>query len=220
MSRARALARLVAKDFGLELREKSSLWVQTGFTVAAAVLVASAASQSQAPHETIAIGLILVSLFHGLFTGYTVFLKEAYRGTLDGLRMAPVERWLIVVSKLVLATTTILVQLLVFAVAATLFTPGVSVEWASLLSWVGATSLFIGAASSFVSASMAFAEEKSGPLAMIILVLSIPYLRSASAPLSWTLQDLAPGGGELPVLWMISAVFVGIAVGLASIIIE
>ncbi len=220
MLAARKLARLVRKDLELEAREKHGLWVQTGFTVAAAVLVAAAASQAESPGETVAAGLLLVSLFHGLFAGYSAFLKEAYRGTLDGLRLAPVERWIVVSSKLLISLALMLAQLAVFAAVAAAFTLGLEVYWPGVASWLASTSLFIASVAAFVSAGMAFAEERSGPLAMIILVLSIPYLRAAAQPLQLSLQGTAPGPGELGVLWLVASGFAGLAVALASIVIE
>jgi len=217
---ARKLARLIAKDFRVEARERHGLLVQAGFTAAAAVLVAAAAATSAAPAETLTAGLILVALFQGLFAGYSAFLKEAYRGTLDGLRLAPVERWTLAASKLTLTLATTLAQLLAFTLIAAAFTPGLQIHWASLAQWAAATSLFMAAVSAFVSAGMAFAEERSTPLALLILVLSIPYLRAAAPPLQASLQGVAPQAGELGVLWLVAAAFTGLSLALASIILE
>jgi len=220
LSQARKLARLIAKDFRVEARERHGLLVQAGFTAAAGVLVASAAATSSSPPETIAAGLILVALFQGMFAGYTAFLKEAYRGTLDGLRLAPVERWALAASKLTLTLATTLAQLLVFTAIAAAFTPGLQVDWTSLAQWAAATSLFIAAVSAFVSAGMAFAEERSTPLALLVLVLSIPYLRAAAPPLQAALQGAAPAAGELAVLWLVAAGFTGLSIALTSIVLE
>lgn len=213
------LAALVRKDLETEARRKTSLWVQAGFTLAASVLVASAASGAQSPEETAAAGMILVSLFLSLYASLSSFLKEAYRGTLDGLRAAPVERWLVASAKLVVSFILILAELLLFSLVLAAFSP-VRPAWPALLSWIGGTSLFLASVASFVSAGMAFAEESSGPLAMILLVLSIPYLRSAHAPLSLSLGGTYPEPGSLAALWGMAAVFGLLVIGLTSLVLE
>jgi len=219
-SSLRAIATLLWKDLRVEVREKTNLWVQAGFTLAAGVLVASGASGAVNPADAGATSLSLVVLFLALFTGYSVFLREAYQGSLDGLRAAPVERWTIIMAKTLFALILLYPQILLFTVILDAFTFGLDPAWPPLLAWAAATSLFLAAITSFSSASLAFGEARSGPLVMVMLVLSIPYLRIAITHLATILSGVYPPPGALLGLAAMAWAFTGLALFLGNYILE
>ena len=214
-----ALRAMVWKDVAIELRRRSDLWVSAGFTMAVSVLVSSGLYTADNPALGGSIGAVLTALFISLFTGFSAFTRETYKGTLDGLRVSPVERWMIVAAKTIVISMLILPHMLFYAILVYVFTPGFSVEWVSYLLWMGATTLFLSSITAFVSAALSFGEARTGPMAMTILVLSIPYLRIALD----VLADIFEGvwvAGSLTGLWGMAGVFVGLALLLGGYILE
>ena len=216
----RAVQTLLWKDVRIELREKTNLWVQAGFTLAAGVLVAAGASYAVNPADAAATGLALVVLFLSLFTAYSTFLREAYQGSLDGLRAAPVDRWAIVLAKTLYGLALLFPQIIFFTVIVDAFAFGLDPAWPPLIMWAGATSLLLASISSFAGASLAFGEARSGPLVMVMLVLSIPYLRIALDHLATILGGVYPQPGALLSLWAMAMAFTGIALFLGNYILE
>ncbi len=214
------LLAILEKDFRVEFREKTNLWVQLGFTIAVSIASAMAASYSTRPGDVGAATLGLYALFLSVFTGYSAFLREAYGGTLDGLRASPTERWVIFLAKSLLALAFILPQILVFTLVLKLFSGGLEVSWLPLLTWAGATSVFLAALTAFVSASLSYGEARAGPLLLLVLVLSLPYLKSSLAHLSDILNGVAPEAAGLLTDWLMAAGFSAIAIYLSEFILE
>ena len=214
------LSTLVAKDLRVALREKSSLWVEAGFTVAGSVLVASAASAGENPWEAASAGLGLLAIFLAVLGGYALFLREAYTGTFEGLRASPVERWMLVLSKLVVSLLLMIVQLGAAAVVIVAFTPGLDPYWPGLLLWLGATAVMMSGVSAYASASLAFAESGSATMILVVLVLGVPYMVQAFGQLVMLMQGVALALPELGFLWLGGLGFSGVAVALGGIILE
>lgn len=219
-SAASQLAALVRKDFTLEAREKSNLWMLTAFTLASAVLTAAGAGYSESPGDTAAMALVLVSLFLSLFTGYAAFVREAATGSLDGLRAAPVDRWLIYLAKLLYVLAMTLPQLALFPLIVRAFTPGLEVAWGALAAWLGATSLALSAVTAFSSASLSFGEARAGPMVMVMLVLATPYLRVALDHLTTIMAGAYPPASGLAGLWLAALSFAGLTVALGGYVLE
>ncbi len=214
------LLAIVEKDFRVEFREKTNLWVQLGFTIAVSVASAMAASYSTRPGDVGAAALGLYALFLSVFTGYSAFLREAYGGTLDGLRASPTDRWVIFTAKSLLALAFIFPQILVFTLVLKIFSGGLEVAWLPLPAWTGATSVFLAALTAFVSASLSYGEARAGPLLLLVLVLSLPYLKASLSHLSDILNGVAPEAAGLLTDWLVAAGFTAVAVYLSEFILE
>lgn len=214
------LQAIMAKDFRVEFRERSNLWVQLSFTVAVSVASAMAASYSGRPGDVGAASLGLYALFLSVFTGYSAFLREAYGGTLDGLRASPVERWVIFLAKSLLSLALIYPQILLFTGILGVFTQGLHVAWAPLAAWAGAASVFLASLTAFVSASLSHGEARAGPLLLLVLVLSLPYLKSSLAHAVDILNGAAPEASGLLSDWLVAAGFAAVALYLSEFILE
>ena len=214
------LSTLVAKDVRVAIREKSSLWVQAGFTVAGSVLVASAASSGERPWEAASAGLGLLAIFLAVLGGYALFLREAYTGTFEGLRASPVERWMLVLSKLIVSLLLMAPQLAAAALVIVAFTPGLDPYWPGLLLWLGATAVMMSGVSAYASASLAFAESGSATMILVVLVLGVPYMVQAFGKLVLLMQGVALALSELGFLWLGGLGFAGVAVALGGLILE
>jgi len=213
------LRALLAKDIRLEARERLDAYVQLGFSASAGVLAAAAASLAGDPPSAAAAATVLAGVFQAIFTAHAGMVREALRGTLDGLRAAPVEGWLLAASKLLLAWPLILANLAVFTAVAAAFSP-LSPDWVHLAAWLAAASLFLGAASAFVSASLSQGEARAGTIALLVLALSVPYFLTAIDPLAAALSGAAPAAGQLPTLWLGAAGFALLALALGGVVLE
>lgn len=215
----KALRAMVWKDIIIELRRRSDLWVSAGFTLAVSVLIASGLYIAENPALGGSIGAVLTALFISLFTGFSAFTRETYKGTMDGLRVSPVDRWLVIAAKIVVIAILIFPHLIFYALLVYVFTPGFTLEWILYLSWVGATTLFLSSVTAFVSSALSFGEARAGPTAMTILVLSIPYLRIALDTLIEVFEGVWAMGSSMS-LWSMAGIFAGLALFLGSYILD
>jgi len=164
--------------------------------------------------------MVLYSLFIALFEAYSAFIREAITGALDGLRSSPLSGWLLVLSKTLTSTTYMITQMLLFAVIARAFTFNARIAWAPLIAWITVVALFLAAVSGFVSASLAYSEARTGSVALLVLVLSIPYLKTAVDPLTDLLAGVAPEPRVLASLTLASLGFTGFAIALGGVVLE
>ena len=168
------------KDLILEVRRPSELGAALVFALSSAALVGYVASRVLAYSEVaIIVGLALVEVFLAIFTALMSFVRESDRGTIDGIRLSPVEPVVIYISKL--AFTLMLLELLTLAFigAALFFAGGLVVENLGLLIAIAlASGLYLSSVSAFASAISIYIEARGIMLPTIILVLSLPMLQN------------------------------------------
>lgn len=220
MGLMRLLFSLIRKDIRVDVRERIDSYVKIGFTLASGILASAASSYSQYPGEVLAGTLIAFALFLALFESFASFIREAISGTLEGLRSSPVESWILVLAKSIYSFTYIFTQLLLFSFIVKIFTIGVHIEWTAAILWSGGASLFLSSVAAFVSASLAFGEVKTGSVAFIVLVLSIPYLRITVDPLITIFSGVLPPVQSIIVMWLGGVSFLGFALVLSSAILD
>jgi heme exporter protein B len=175
----RQLAALVLKDLRLELRRRETVAGVLVFVLLVLVLFQFALDLERAEAARLAPGLLWITLlFAGLLALGRAFAAEHDQGTLDGLRLAPVDRSTIYLSK-VLATVLFLglvelVALPAFAAAfdAPLLTPGVLVTM-----FLG--TLGLAAAGTLLAAAAVQARARDVLLPLLVLPLLAPLLIAA-----------------------------------------
>ncbi|MCE4626046.1 MAG: hypothetical protein F7B78_00130 [Desulfurococcales archaeon] len=214
------LLALIYKDLKVEVRERVDFYVKIGFTLAAGILASAAASYSQYPGEVLAGTMIAFALFLALFESFAGFIREALSGTLDGLRSSPVESWILILAKSTYSYIFLFSQLMLFSIIVKVFTIGLVVAWTPMLLWAGGVSLFLASVSAFVSASLSFGEARTGSVAFVVLVLSIPYLRVTVDPLITAFSGAHPPIDSLTSIWLGGASFLGFALVLSSAILD
>ena len=220
MGRLSVMLALISKDLLVEAREKIDAYVRLGFTFASGVLGAAAATYSRDPASVAAGAMILFALFLSLFESYASFIKESLQGTLDGLRASPVEGWVLVLARTLLSWLILGTGLLVFAATLDAFSYNVSVAWPPLAAWSLAVALFLASIAGFVAATLSHGEARTGSVALLVLVLSIPYLRIAVDPLATILAGVYPDTSIMVSLWAVAGAFTGISLVLGGLILD
>ncbi|MCE4624995.1 MAG: ABC transporter permease [Desulfurococcales archaeon] len=216
----RELKALLRKDLTTELRDKGDLIVKLSFAVAAGVVASAAAAYAEEPAMAVAGALIIFTVMTGLFEAYSSFIREALTGTLDGLRAAPVEGWLLLASKALVSSLWVWLELIIFAATAAIFTLGLNPSWPPLLAWTVGEAVFMGGISSFVSASLSYGEARAGGVALLVLSLSIPFLRVSVDPLIVSLSGTYPSPGGLASMSIAALGFTAFTVVLGGLTLE
>ncbi len=220
----RGLASLVAamvwKDFTLDLRRRVEAGSVLVFAVAAGVLagyvmggVAGISPAAAAASE------LLVLLFLAVFGALASFVREADRGTLDGLRSAPVPPEAVYVSKLVYTFLLMLVNVFAYSLAVAVFGGLVEAFSAPVLAAVVVSSLYLAAVSSLSSAILVFSEARGVLMPVMVLVLALPYVQLAAPVLA---AGFAGGGSALDAAGLAAAAvgFVAVAAWLSRYVLE
>ncbi|NOZ88752.1 MAG: ABC transporter permease subunit, partial [Crenarchaeota archaeon] len=162
---------------------------------------------------------LLVLLFLAVFGALASFVREADRGTLDGLRSAPVPPEAVYVSKLVYTFLLMLVNVLAYSMAVAVFGGLVEAFSAPVLSAVVASSLYLAAVSSLSSAILVFSEARGVLMPVMVLVLALPYVQLAAPVLA---AGFAGGGSVLDAAGLAAAAagFVAVAAWLSRYVLE
>ncbi len=215
-----AVAAMVWKDFMLDARRKVEASSVVVFSAASGVLVAyilgGVAGVSPA---AVAVAASLVMVFLAVFGSLSSFVREADRGTLEGLRVSPVGPEAIYLAKLVysyaLIASATLVYLAVTAVFANLWELLSPASLAASLS----AGLYLAAVSSLTSAILVFSEARGILMPVMVLVLSLPYIQLA-APVLTQVYSGAGSAFSAAVLGLASAAFIAVALWLSRFILE
>lgn len=185
------LAALLRKDFLETSRRWHELAALLVVSVVIGVAVAYIVSGPSSPLASgldagivVAAGHVVVFFIVALAAGFLAVLREAEKGTLDGIRASPVAPEAVFVSKLVY--TYVLVALLSLSYAAAVAFFG-SFSGAVSPLYLAATlsmSLYFAAASALTSFMIVYSESRS-LLAMVVLAgLLLPYLQGAARTLA------------------------------------
>ena len=215
-----SVAAMVAKDVRVDMRRRVEAGSVAVFAVAAGVLVAyvmgGVAGISPAA-ASVAASLVMV--FLAVFGSLSGFVREADRGTLDGLRVAPVGPEALYLAKLVYSYVLISSATLIYLAVVALF-GGLweAVSPASLAASL-ASCLYMAAASSFTSAILVFSEARGVLMPVMVLVLVLPFVQ-LSAPVLVAAYSGGGGVGSSLVLVLASVGFISVATWLSRFILE
>jgi ABC-type transport system involved in cytochrome c biogenesis permease component len=215
-----AVKAIIAKDLRVDMRRRVEAGSVAVFAVAAGVLAAYVMSgASGISPGAAAVSASLVMVFLAVFGSLSSFVREADRGTLDGLRVAPVGPEALYLAKLAYTYAVIASATLIYLVVVTLF-GGLweAVAPASLAATL-ASCLYMAAASSLTSAILVFSEARGVLMPVMVLVLVLPFVQ-LSAPV---LVEVYSGVGELGpslALALASVGFISVATWLSRFILE
>ncbi|MBX5492620.1 MAG: heme exporter protein CcmB [Chloroflexi bacterium] len=219
---ARQLVALVAKDLRLETRRRETIVGVLVFVLLVLALFQFALDLERDTARRLVPGLLWITfLFAGLLTLGRTFAAERDQGTLDGLLLAPLDRSVLYLAKVV-ATVVImgLVELVALPVFAAVFdvpllTPGVL--FTVLLGTVG-----FAAAGTLFAALATQTRARDVLLPLLLLPLLVPLLIAAAR----ATDDLLAGAAT-PVTapWWellagLDALFLGVAVLLFEALLE
>ena len=123
-------------------------------------------------------GIVLTRAFIAIFVAIMSFVREADRGALTGLKLAPVTPVALYVSKLIF--TLILVEVFtVIAYGALIYFGGYTLEpMRGSLAILLASGLYLSVVSAFTSALSIHLEAKLALIPILVLALSAPLMQS------------------------------------------
>jgi heme exporter protein B len=173
---------LLWKDFTVEARRALELVTTLLFSLIVASFVGFSVSKFS-PDRFMGLviggtGIVLTQAFIAIFVAIMSFVREADRGTLIGLKLAPVTPVTLYVSKLIF--TLILVEVFtVIAYGALIYFGGYTLEpMRGSLAILLASGLYLSVVSAFTSALSIHLEAKLALIPTLILALSAPLMQS------------------------------------------
>jgi len=173
---------LLWKDFTVEARRALELVTTLLFSLIVASFVGFSVSKFS-PDRFVGLviggtGIVLTQAFIAIFVAIMSFVREADRGTLTGLKLAPVTPVTLYVSKLIF--TLILVEVFtVIAYGALIYFGGYTLEpMRGSLAILLASGLYLSVVSAFTSALSIHLEAKLALIPTLILALSAPLMQS------------------------------------------
>ncbi len=173
---------LLWKDFTVEARRALELVTTLLFSLIVASFVGFSVSKFS-PDRFMGLviggtGIVLTQAFIAIFVAIMSFVREADRGTLTGLKLAPVTPVTLYVSKLIF--TLILVEVFtVIAYGALIYFGGYTLEpMRGSLAILLASGLYLSVVSAFTSALSIHLEAKLALIPTLVLALSAPLMQS------------------------------------------
>jgi len=212
-----AFLALLSKDFRVLARrphEVLSLAIATAVMGLAIAYIVSSPVGLAASNTAVALALAsgqLISLFiSAVAAGFLAVLREAEKGTLDGIRSTPVLPEAVYLAKLVYTFTLTLTIALSYTLAAALLATYSHLLSPSYLAALLATSLYFAAASALTSFMIVYSEARS-LLSMVVLAgLLTPFVQNAGKTLAEA-ATATPPPGQLVQLTLLAASFTAIA---------
>jgi ABC-type transport system involved in cytochrome c biogenesis permease component len=179
-STLRSIVALVAKDFTVDMRRRIESGSTLIFAVAAGVLVAYLmGGVAGITPAAMAVSVSLVLLFLAVYGSLAGFVREAEKGTLDGLRLAPIGPEALYVAKLIYSYILLAVNAVAYSFTVALFGGAWEAVSPYALAATLLASLYLASLSSFTSAILVFSEARGVLMPVMILVLSLPYIQLA-----------------------------------------
>ncbi len=213
------IAALVRKDLLLDARRLSEAGSMLVFVAAAAVLASYAVRGAVSPRASIA-GLVVVMVFLAVYTALSSFIREAERGTLDALRVAPIAPEELYTAKLVYSTILLFGSSVAYAILYAFFSGDASLLEPTALLVTLLVSLYMAAASSLSSAILVYSEARSFLLPVTITVLILPYLQAATPVLGDAVAGAGVGGAGFTALSIGALGFAALTVWLSRFVLE
>lgn len=202
------------RDLLMELRSPYELGAASAFALLTGALAGYAASRyALDPGEqalTLAPALVIALIFLGVFTATTSFVREADKGTLDGLRAQPIPPSVIFASKLVFSLILLEILGAILVLSAWFFGSIPSSNGLWLLAVSAATGLYMAAVASLASAIAVYVEARGILMPAIIIALSAPLVQMATS--------IAIGGNysDIAILLLSGIGFTGLVMLLAD----
>ncbi len=188
MPRLSRLLALIWKDFVLDARRFSEAGSMLIFVAAASVLAGYAVREASSVQASVA-SVLVVMVFLAVYTALSSFIREAERGTLDGLRVAPLAPEELFTAKLLYSAALLVSTSLVYTLLYSFFSGDASLLAPHVAALIAAQAVYMSAASSLASAILVYSEARAFLLPVTITVLILPYLQ-ATTPL---MLDAAKG---------------------------
>ncbi len=221
MAIVQGLVAIIRKDILMDFRRRLEPLLVLVFSFAAGVLTAYTTRVSPLdPGLVFAAGTLLVAVFIAVFASLSSFVREAERGTLDGLRVSPIPPEVIYIAKMVYSYVLIAVQSLVYLASAAYFSQAIDMLNLNVLLIVLVFSLYLASLSSFVSALLVYSEARAVLMPITILVLVLPYAQNASRILAEAALGIEPGISEALMLAGVAVAFTAIVLWLSRFILE
>ncbi|MCE4612461.1 MAG: ABC transporter permease [Desulfurococcales archaeon] len=177
---------LVWKDYLVDVRSKSVLAFQALFALSSSIFTGYYASRSVEPLVALGSGIVVVPLFLAVFSAYASMVREAERGTIEGLRLLPVGPEVVVLAKLLYIYALTMLQAEVYFLFSVLFS-GYSPPMLWVEAWLAMFVLYISAAAGFSSAIVAYTGGRALALAVLVIVLTLPMAQVAVPVLSFVM---------------------------------
>ncbi len=177
--------RIIWKDIKLEVRNLPEMGGAVIFAVASSSLLGFSLSRLPVrdPLPMAGTGLMLIALFLSVFTSVMTVVREEDLGTLDGVRMSPVDPVTFFSAKLLMSLSLLEVLLLVSFITTVALSGWV--EGAPyLLALLSSSGIYLASISSLSSAISVYLRARGVLLPTMILVLSLPVIQEALSFLS------------------------------------
>ncbi len=170
--------RILWKDLKLEARNLPELGGAAIFSVASSSLLGFSLSRLpvEDPLPLAGTGLMLIALFLSVFTSVMTVVREEDLGTLDGIRMSPVEPVTFFLAKLLL-TFILLETLITLSFLTTVGLSGWTEGAIYLYSLVASSGVYLASISALSSAISVYLRARGVLLPTMILVLSLPIIQ-------------------------------------------
>lgn len=179
------IRRMLWKDAKLEMRNIPELGSAIIFSIASSSLLGFSLDRLSLrdPLPLAGTGLTLIALFLAVFTSVMTVVREEDLGTLDGIRMSPVDPLIFFLSKLILSIA-LLESLLFISFITTLALSGWRQGALFLFALISSSGLYLASISSLASALSVYLRARGVLLPTMILVLSLPVIQETLSFLS------------------------------------
>ena len=212
-----AFAALLRKDLLSTMRrwqEPAALLVVAGVAAIAASYMVTGPSAPIVEYEdaaaVLAAGQILTMLIVSLAAGFLAVLREAEKGTLDGLRASAIPPEELFLAKLAYIYTLVAGLSLAYSLACAFLASWSQLLAPTYIAAVLAVSLYFSAASALTSFMIVYSESRSLLSIVVLAGLLTPFLQQAVQPLGYAAAGLSTPG-DIAVLAGIAVAFTVIA---------
>lgn len=177
--------RMLWKDVKLEMRSIPELGSAIIFSIASSSLLSFSLDRLtlRDPLPLAGTGLTLIALFLAVFTSVMTVVREEDLGTLDGIRMSPVDPLILFLSKLILSIV-LLETLLLISFITTLALSGWRQGALHLFFLISSSGIYLASISALASALSVYLRARGVLLPTMILVLSLPFIQETLSFLS------------------------------------
>ncbi len=216
----RALAALLAKDLLATARRPQdalALLVVAAVAAVAASYMVSGPAAPLAEYEdaavVLALGHVLTMYLVAVAAGFLAVVREAERGTLDGLRSSPAAPEEVFLAKTLYILGLVLATSLAYAGLAS-FLSGWSLLTPDYLALAAAASLYISSASALTAFMIVYSESRSLLAVVVLGALLAPFLQHSLHPLGYAAAGAADHASLLRLAGA-SAAFTAVATALS-----
>ncbi|ABM81332.1 hypothetical protein [Hyperthermus butylicus] len=196
-----AFAALLRKDLLSTMRrwqEPAALLIVAGVAGLASSYMVSGPAAPIAEYEdaaaVLAAGQILTMLIVSLAAGFLAVLREAEKGTLDGLRASAIPPEELFLAKLAYIYMLVASLSLAYALSTAFLASWSQLVSPAYIAMVMVVSLYFSAAAALTSFMIVYSESRSLLSIVVLAGLLTPYLQQAVQPLGYAAAGLATLG--------------------------